>query len=154
MDGEFHRDPACVADTVADAPREIEVDAVARRQIAAGLRDADDRPSRAEFRRGETVVHEPLEIERGHVRARGVREPVTRSEGPNRLPLHAKLSCWAVAAQSAHVNTGIATIFTDDVKRAASASSISLSRFSEADHAWSARGRRRGAASDWRRISV
>src|SRR5207244_3317662 len=40
---EFYRYPARVADAVAHALGEIEVYAVARREIAARLRDADDR---------------------------------------------------------------------------------------------------------------
>src|SRR3546814_6572985 len=43
MDRKFDRDAARIADAVAHPACEIEVDAVARRQIAARLRDADDR---------------------------------------------------------------------------------------------------------------
>ena len=43
VDRELDRDAAGVADAVADPLGELEVVAVARRQVAAGLGDADDR---------------------------------------------------------------------------------------------------------------
>ncbi len=80
VDREFDRDAARVADAVAHPARQFEVDAVAGGKIAAGLGDADDRPARAQFLGREPVVHEALEVERGHVGARRIGEPVARAE--------------------------------------------------------------------------
>src|SRR3546814_6714417 len=79
MDRKFDRDAARIADAVAHPACEIEVDAVARRQIAARLRDADDRPPVAKLRRRQPVIHEPFEIQRGHIGAGGIGEPVARA---------------------------------------------------------------------------
>jgi hypothetical protein len=49
MQREFHRDAAGVADAVAHALGQFQVDAVARADVAAALRDADDGPARAQF---------------------------------------------------------------------------------------------------------
>src|SRR3546814_4454470 len=80
MDRKFDRDAARIADAVAHPACEIEVDAVARRQIAARLRDADDRPPVAKLGRRQPVIHEPFEIQRGHIGAGGIGEPVARAE--------------------------------------------------------------------------
>ena len=92
MDRKFHGDPARIADPLARPLGELEMDAVARRKVAARLRDADDRPSRAQLRRGQPVIHEAFEVERGHVRAGGISEPVARSERLYRYTVHCKLS--------------------------------------------------------------
>ncbi len=67
MRGKFERDAARIAYAVAHALCERQMMAVAGIEIAARLRDADDRPPRAQFRGCEPVVHEALEIERRHV---------------------------------------------------------------------------------------
>ena len=59
---------AGVADAVAHAGRQVEVVAVAGREVAAGLGDADDRPAAVQLGQGQAEVHVALEIERGHRR--------------------------------------------------------------------------------------
>ncbi|MNV40904.1 hypothetical protein D3C71_1325250 [compost metagenome] len=78
---ELHRNAARIADAVAHAARQVQVDAVAGRQVAARLRDADDGPARAQFLGREPVVHEAFEVHRGHVRALGGGKPVAGAEG-------------------------------------------------------------------------
>src|SRR5690606_25694932 len=80
MDRELDRNAARVADAVAHAPGQVEMDAIARGQIAARLGDADDRLARAQLLRGHPVIHEPLEIERGLVPPFPVVEPVARTQ--------------------------------------------------------------------------
>jgi len=80
VDREFHRDAPGVADAIAHAPGQVEMNAIARIQVASGLRDPDDGSAGAQFRRRDAVVHEALEIERRHVDVIGVGEPVLRSE--------------------------------------------------------------------------
>jgi len=78
MRRKLDRDPAGVADTVAHPLGEFEMMAVARGQIAAGLRDTDDRPARLKLVDAETIIQITLEIERGHVRIFRIVEPGTR----------------------------------------------------------------------------
>ena len=80
MQREFHRHAAGVADAFAHALHRLEMHAIARREIAAGLRDADDRFSRQQFIGGQAVVHEALEIQRHHVEMFRVVEPIARAE--------------------------------------------------------------------------
>src|SRR3546814_11307187 len=80
MDRKFDRDAARIADAVAHPACEIEVDAVARRQIAARLRDADDRTPVAKLGRRQPVIHEPFEIQRSHTGAGGIGTPVERAD--------------------------------------------------------------------------
>src|SRR3546814_15495212 len=47
---------------------------------SARLRDADDRPPVAKLGRRQPVIHEPFEIQRGHIGAGGIGEPVARAE--------------------------------------------------------------------------
>jgi hypothetical protein len=54
--------------------------AVARREVAAGLRDADDRATRLQLVARQPVVHEALDIERRHVRMRGIVEPLPAAQ--------------------------------------------------------------------------
>src|SRR5207248_1774640 len=63
MDGEFKGDSACVADAILDAGGEDHVDAVAGREVAAGLGDADDGPSRLQLLAGEAKIVEALEVD-------------------------------------------------------------------------------------------
>src|SRR5262249_8784829 len=60
--------------------RRLEVHAVARREIAARLCNADDGLAREQLLGREAVVHEALEIERHHVEVLGIVEPVARTE--------------------------------------------------------------------------
>ena len=93
MDREDHGYAARVADAVTDPFREREVDTVARVDVAAGLGDADDRLARAQFLGRDPVVHEALEVERGHVDPLGIVEPVARAKA--RCVIH-RLSPWVV----------------------------------------------------------
>jgi hypothetical protein len=52
----FHRDAAGGADSFPDPMREFQVMAVARRQVVAGLRDADDRLAGLQFLPGQAVM--------------------------------------------------------------------------------------------------
>ena len=60
---------------VADPLGEHQMVAVAGRQVAAGLGDADDRPARAQLLQAQAEVQIALEIERGHVDVVRVVEP-------------------------------------------------------------------------------
>src|SRR5471032_626691 len=80
VNGELERNAACVADAVAYAARELEMMAVARREIRAGLRNADDRLARLQFFARDAVVHVALEIERGHAGIGGIVEPAAAAQ--------------------------------------------------------------------------
>jgi hypothetical protein len=78
MQREFHRMPP--ASRMPSHTRgQLQVDAVARADVAAALRDADDGTARAVLRR-DAVVHEALQVERRHVDVVGIVEPVLRAE--------------------------------------------------------------------------
>ncbi len=76
----FHADAAGVADTLARPLGQLQVDAIARRDVAAGLGEADDRPARTQFLGRDAIVHEALEIERGHIDVAGRLEPFLAAE--------------------------------------------------------------------------
>ena len=80
MHREFQRHAAGIADAVADAAGEFDMVAVARRQVGAGLGDADDRLAAAQFVRRDAVVHVALKIQRGHCGIGGVVEPAARPQ--------------------------------------------------------------------------
>jgi hypothetical protein len=75
MHRKLHRNATRVADARFRARREFDVMPVARREIAARLRDADDRPTRLQLFARQTVVHESLDVQRRHIRMRGIVEP-------------------------------------------------------------------------------
>ena len=85
VDGELHGDAAGVADAVAHALGELEVVAVAGREVGAGLGDADDRLAGLEFLAADAVVHVALEVERGHVGVAWVVEPGPRAQRPGEV---------------------------------------------------------------------
>jgi hypothetical protein len=62
MTGEFERDAAGIADARPHALGELQVMSVARREIGAGLRDADDRAVTHDFFGREAVIEVALEI--------------------------------------------------------------------------------------------
>ena len=66
MDREFHRKPAGLADALAHPMCQFEMVTVARRQVVAGLRDADDRLAGLQFFAGQAIIEVALQIERGH----------------------------------------------------------------------------------------
>src|SRR5215831_1358022 len=68
--------------------------AIARGKIRAGLRNADDRLARGEFRKRDTVVEVPLQIERGHCRIFRIVEPCLRAQpAARRLELRIGYVC-------------------------------------------------------------
>src|SRR5271169_6323328 len=71
---------AGVADALAHALGEFEMMAIARTQIRAGLRDADDRLARREFLACQPVIEVALQIERGHARIVRIVEPQLRAQ--------------------------------------------------------------------------
>src|SRR5260370_31172969 len=80
MHRELERDAAGVADAVAHALGELDMMAVARCEIRAGLGNADDGLAGAQFVLGEAVVEIALQIERRHARIVGVVEPQLRAQ--------------------------------------------------------------------------
>ena len=93
MDRELDRYPACIADAIARTLSKVDMDPVAGRQITARLGDADDRLAAAQFLGCDTIIHEPLEIEGGHVHAFVVIEPVARAQSALAVLLgHSRLS--------------------------------------------------------------
>ncbi len=68
-------DAARCADSLAHALGELEMVAVAGRQVRTGLRDADDRFSRPQLHRRQAIIEIALEVERSHARVIGVVEP-------------------------------------------------------------------------------
>ncbi len=80
MHRELEGDTAGIADAVAHARGKLEVMAIARREIGAGLRDADDWLAGRELRLGQSVVEIALEIERCHPGVVGIVEPQLRAQ--------------------------------------------------------------------------
>src|SRR5215204_1424088 len=89
MRRELEADAAGRNDALAHALRELEVVAVARREIGAGLGDADDRLARLQLLRSQAEIEVALDIERGHS---GIVEPEARTKligrDPPRLSSH------------------------------------------------------------------
>src|SRR4029077_3187849 len=80
MPRETERDAAGHADAFAHALGELEVMAVAGREVRAGLRDADDRLAGAQLLRREAEVHVALEVERRHAGVFRIVEPELRAQ--------------------------------------------------------------------------
>ena len=80
MNRKLDRDAACFANAFAHALGQHEMMTIARRQIAAGLRDADDRFARLQLFERQTEIHVALEIQRSHVGVRRVVEPRARAQ--------------------------------------------------------------------------
>jgi hypothetical protein len=80
MGRELHRDAAGRADAFADPVRQFEMVAVARRQVVAGLGDADDRLAGLQFLPGQPVIEVALQIKRGHARVGWIVEPLAGAE--------------------------------------------------------------------------
>ncbi|MND66908.1 hypothetical protein D3C80_583120 [compost metagenome] len=74
---------ARIADTVPHPLDQFHMDAVAGRQIAAALGDADDRLAGTQLLRRHAIIHEALQIERRHVEMVRVVEPVLGSQPPH-----------------------------------------------------------------------
>ena len=82
MHRKFDRDAARFANAFAHALGEHEMMTIAGRQIAAGLRDADDRLAGLQLLERQAEVHIALEIERRHVGVGGIVEPGARTQAP------------------------------------------------------------------------
>ena len=80
MHRELQRQTAGRAHAFFDSLRQLEMDAVARRDVAAALGYADDGQARLQLGAGQAEIQLPLEIQRGHVRLGGVVEPVAAAE--------------------------------------------------------------------------
>ncbi len=80
MGGKLDGNASGIADAVAHTPGKIDVMAIARREIAAALGDADHRLARAQLLRRDAVVHEAFEIDGGHVDVVAVIEPILRAQ--------------------------------------------------------------------------
>jgi hypothetical protein len=80
MHREFEGDAARGADAGAYALGQLNMVTITRRQIAAGLRDADDRLAGGELFLGQAPVEVALEIERRHARVLWIVEPELRAE--------------------------------------------------------------------------
>src|SRR3569832_32995 len=76
MARKLHRDTAGLANAFSDTVCQFEMMTVARRQIVAGLGDADDRLAGLQFAAREAEIQVTLEIERGHARIMRVVEPL------------------------------------------------------------------------------
>src|SRR5207253_2021063 len=77
---EFEGNAAGFADAFLDSLGELEVVPIARREIAPGLGDADDRPARLQFLKTDAEIEVALYIKRGHVGIGRVVEPGTRPQ--------------------------------------------------------------------------
>jgi len=77
---ELEGDGARRHDALAHALRELQMVAIARGKIRAGLCNADDRLARGEFRKRDAVVEVPLQIERRHPRIFWIVEPRLRAQ--------------------------------------------------------------------------
>src|SRR3954470_8923508 len=92
MRRELEADAAGRNDALAHALRELDVVAVAGREIGAGLGDADDRLARLQLMRRQAEIEVALDIERGHSGIVGIVEPEARTKlirrDPPRLSSH------------------------------------------------------------------
>ncbi len=77
---EFHGNAAGLANALADAMGQLDVVAVAGREVVAGLGDADDRLAGLQLGAGEAVIEVALHVERGHARIVRVVEPFLRAK--------------------------------------------------------------------------
>jgi hypothetical protein len=80
VDGKLEANAAGGNDAVAHALGQLDMVAVARRQIGAGLGDADDRFARLQFLAGDAVVEVALDIGRRHLAVAGIVEPHLRAQ--------------------------------------------------------------------------
>jgi hypothetical protein len=62
--------------------RQFDVVAIARRQVVAGLRDADNRLAGLQFLARQAIIEVALQIERGHPRIVRVVKPLKGTEFP------------------------------------------------------------------------
>ena len=75
MHRKFQRHAAGIANALAHAFGEFEMMAIARAEIGAGLRNADDRPAGCQFGARKAVIEVALQIKRGHARIIRIVEP-------------------------------------------------------------------------------
>ena len=84
MHRKLEHDAARFANAFAHALGKHEVMTIAGRQVAAGLRDADDRLARLQLLQRQAEVHVALQIERSHVGVGGIVEPCARAQAARR----------------------------------------------------------------------
>ena len=89
MGGEFERYAARLGDTGLDALGEDQVVTVAWHQVAARLRDADDRSTALDLLQAQPEVQVALDVERGHVGVGGIVEPGAATQAARRVGRHA-----------------------------------------------------------------
>ena len=80
MDREFQRNAAAIANAVTDPARKVQEMPVARRQVGAGLGDADDRLAALQFLARDAEIGVALDIQRRHRRVVGIVEPAPAAE--------------------------------------------------------------------------
>ena len=91
MNRKFKGDAPVVPNPGFDPVCQFDVDAVTRREVPAGLRDADDGFARLEFFARPAVVHVAFHIHRGHAHVVRVVEPLLTPQVPfdfGIIPLH------------------------------------------------------------------
>jgi hypothetical protein len=88
MAREFEGNAAGIANAFAHTLCQFKVMPVARRQIAAGLRDSDDRLARGQFVKREPVIQIALQVERGHAGIVRIVEPELRAQPAFRRVRH------------------------------------------------------------------
>src|SRR6185312_11974508 len=74
--------PARCPNPLAHALGKLEMVTVTGGKVRTGLCDADNRFSRPQLRRRQTVIEIALEVERGHARVVGIVEPELGSQAP------------------------------------------------------------------------
>ncbi len=82
MHRKLQRDPAHLANPLADALGQHQMVPVAGRKVAPRLRDADDRLATAQFLQAQPEVQVTLHIERRHVDIVGIVEPGAAAQFP------------------------------------------------------------------------
>lgn len=74
--------------------------AVARAEIAARLGNADDRLSVAQFLGRDAIIHEPFQIQRGHIHAFEIAGPVARTKAPRAFGRVGQVFCPALSVRA------------------------------------------------------
>ena len=92
MHRELEGDAAGVVDAFAHALGELEMVAIAGREVGPALGDAHDRLAGGELLLGQPVIEVALEIKRGHARIVGIVEPQLRAQPPLSIARHGRAS--------------------------------------------------------------
>lgn len=94
MCGELHRDSAGGDNAIARAFGELQMNAIARREVAAALGDTDNGLARLQLFAGHAIVEITLQIKRRHIRALRIIKPLPTAQ--LRLLPHLRLFCFAL----------------------------------------------------------